>query len=250
MCMLYGFNSKKRYELNNSLREFFSHSDKHPHGWGLAIYNQDKPALIKEPESAHHSEAARMITVGSIAAKLAIGHIRYKTFGEVEFLNTHPFVKDVQGHEWVFAHNGSVSSPLFKKLSYEPDGSTDSEKIFCYIIERLEESKSLSLGEQIITIERCVQKLAKYGKLNLLMTDGTHLFVHSNCRSTLYFYKKADLICFSTQPLIKIARLAQWKPIELNRLMVYKDGEEIYKGNSHGQEYKAKVFSNNWRWVQ
>ena len=29
-------------ELNNDLREFYSHSDEHPNGWGLALFDEQK----------------------------------------------------------------------------------------------------------------------------------------------------------------------------------------------------------------
>ena len=35
MCELFGFSSEKPTDIKALLTEFFSHSAKHPHGWGL-----------------------------------------------------------------------------------------------------------------------------------------------------------------------------------------------------------------------
>ena len=36
MCELLGISSEKEELVNEYLKTFYSHSDKHPHGWGLA----------------------------------------------------------------------------------------------------------------------------------------------------------------------------------------------------------------------
>ena len=36
MCELFGVNSKQNIQINEYLKEFFSHSHAHPHGWGMA----------------------------------------------------------------------------------------------------------------------------------------------------------------------------------------------------------------------
>lgn len=36
MCEIFGVSSKTRVDINEYLKVFFSHSNKHPHGWGLA----------------------------------------------------------------------------------------------------------------------------------------------------------------------------------------------------------------------
>ena len=38
MCEMLGISAKRRREVNAMLREFFSHAERHPHGWGLARF--------------------------------------------------------------------------------------------------------------------------------------------------------------------------------------------------------------------
>ena len=42
MCEIYGFSGNRKKELNNDLSEFYSHSDEHPNGWGLAFFDEQK----------------------------------------------------------------------------------------------------------------------------------------------------------------------------------------------------------------
>lgn len=239
MCMLYAFTGKRYYELNRSLEQFYGFSTKHPHGWGLASYGEDKLTIIKEVEPAYKSEVVGDIVSESIPGKLTIAHIRYKTLGGVNINNTHPFKKDINGEEWIFAHNGSVVAPELYDLFIENEviGDTDSERVFCYIAQKLQRDKNTSLEYKIKAIEKCIKELARYGKLNLIISDGTYLFVHSNYKNSLYFYSGDDYTCITTKPLTKIIRKDKWKHVKLNSLIVYKDGKEIYKGMNHGYQY-------------
>lgn len=40
MCELFGFTGRIHQKLNQELKEFYSHSDEHPNGWGLAILDE------------------------------------------------------------------------------------------------------------------------------------------------------------------------------------------------------------------
>eukprot|EP00547_Thalassionema_nitzschioides_P002846 CAMPEP_0194223910 /NCGR_PEP_ID=MMETSP0156-20130528/36211_1 /TAXON_ID=33649 /ORGANISM="Thalassionema nitzschioides, Strain L26-B" /LENGTH=221 /DNA_ID=CAMNT_0038955231 /DNA_START=313 /DNA_END=975 /DNA_ORIENTATION=+ len=80
-----------------------------------------------------------------------IAHVRYATQGEVSLKNVHPFSREMWGIQWVFCHNGEV--PKFSKqrnqytmlgkttydnISYRPVGDTDSEAVFCAILNALQ----------------------------------------------------------------------------------------------------------------
>jgi predicted glutamine amidotransferase len=81
-----------------------------------------------------------------------IAHIRYATTGGVSLENVHPFARELWGINWTFAHNGQVpkfddstvqeDQPLlgtttFDDLHYNPVGDTDSEAVFCAILNAL-----------------------------------------------------------------------------------------------------------------
>ena len=81
-----------------------------------------------------------------------MAHIRYATAGGVCLSNVHPFSRELWGIHWTFAHNGQVpkfddstvqqDQPLLGKttysdLHYHPVGDTDSEAVFCAILNAL-----------------------------------------------------------------------------------------------------------------
>ena len=75
---------------------------------------------------------------------------RYATRGCVNLENVHPFSRELWGIQWCFAHNGEVpkffcweseeTAPRLgktKELAYRPIGDTDSEAVFCAIMNAL-----------------------------------------------------------------------------------------------------------------
>lgn len=245
MCMLLGFSGAKRYELNKIVKEFFSYSKNNPHGWGLALYNvnQETPIIIKEGAAAHLSLLANNITNNTLPGKIAIAHIRYATYGKPSYLNSHPFIQNVRGKEWVLAHNGSIKFPKSINTIRPAYGNTDSEKVLCYIGDELKKLKGeINLSEEIRCIEQAIIKIARYGKLNLLISDGENLFVHTNYKDSLYMYKADGAVCFVTKPLSKTIKSTDYISVPMNKLLVYKDGEKIYEGKSHSHEYIKEKF--------
>lgn len=236
MCMLFGVSSNRTIELSNTIQKFFNFSSKHPHGWGIALYNStySYPLIYKEPKPAYRSNFAKQVIANGLSARIAIAHIRYATRGGIEYNNTHPFNRSINYKEWVFAHNGSVEIDNIFTEKYIPAGVTDSEKIFCMLSDELSKSEvDTSLESQICKIEKVIEVLAAKGKLNLLISDGEYLFVHSNYRDSLYRYEAEGIACFST----KVIQQDKWQHVDLNKLLIYKDGKEIYKGQSHEYEY-------------
>lgn len=237
MCMLYAFSADKKYRLNKSLRKFYSNSTFHPHGWGLAAYDDNNKARIaKDKGTARKSSKLRVILFKQIATKLAIAHIRYATMGNETYNNAHPFTCTLNDEDWVFAHNGSVSN-IPSNLYIKTQGETDSEKVFCYMQQELIAHRAVELNEKIKVIEHCIEKFSKNSKLNLAISDGTYLYIHCNFKNSLYSYQADDFVCFCTKPL---SNGPAWQQIELNKLMVYKDGKKVYEGKKHANEYFKK----------
>jgi predicted glutamine amidotransferase len=84
------------------------------------------------PASA--SPVAGLIGRYPIKSRNVIAHIRKATQGRVALENCHPFVRELWGRFWVFAHNGNLQG-FTPRLhgSFRPVRSTDSEQAFCNI---------------------------------------------------------------------------------------------------------------------
>jgi len=164
-CQLLGMNCRNPTDFSFSFKGFSlrgGDTDIHCHGWGVAIYEGRGLRVFHDPEPCASSPIAKLVTNLNIKTHNTIAHIRYATQGEVCLANVHPFQRELYGIQWTFAHNGDV--PLFKsdagaKLpwigkevgdrAYNPVGDTDSEKIFCSILNSLK-AKYETLPEMTI----------------------------------------------------------------------------------------------------
>ena len=131
MCEIYGFSGNRSRELNNDLREFYSHSDQHPNGWGLALFDEEKTELLKEVYRADRSALLKEKLNAPIKAKTALAHIRLATIGNVEQDNCHPFTAtDNSGRTWTLIQNDTVfESDNINKYIFLQKGETYSERI-------------------------------------------------------------------------------------------------------------------------
>jgi glutamine amidotransferase len=161
-----------------------------PHGWGIALYPDGKAVqVIKEPIPAACSKLSEFLTTYEhFCSKIFIAHVRKASRGVVTFSNTHPFCREVRGKDYAFAHNGTIRSiRRFSPGRYKPVGTTDSEHLFCHILNFIEqrgirdwsEEDLLEFWKFLIGINRWSTK-DKPNKLNLLLTDGETLISYSD----------------------------------------------------------------------
>lgn len=176
------------------LRQRGGRTGPHADGWGLAFFEGRAARVFLEPTPAADSALARFLSENPIKTLLAIGHIRRRTRGPATLANTHPFVRELWGRHWVFAHNGTLPRVRRRPLGrFNPIGSTDSEHAFCYLLESLRASfpgyprKVSELWEAVAAIGA---ELGEDGTFNFLLGDGRHLFARCGTRLS-YIIRKA-----------------------------------------------------------
>ncbi|MBR5504548.1 MAG: class II glutamine amidotransferase [Methanobrevibacter sp.] len=240
MCEIFGFSSAKEVELNDYLKEFYSHCEEHPHGWGLAILDSDKFNVRKEPVKARSSVILGNILLNPIVCRNALAHIRLATIGDLEFYNCHPFVKkDNHGRRWTLIHNGTVfDCPDLCKYSTVEEGETDSERILLAIVDQIndyEEYKGESLGlkERFDIVSNFIKDISYPNKLNLIIHDGEQMYVHNNLRGSLHCLKEDNSVYISTQAL----DFKDWKEVPINRVFSFFNGELLFESEAHPNEY-------------
>ena len=161
MCELFGVSSIRTIHLNGLLEEFFSHGREHPHGWGMAFFNAYGVALEKEPSPSFKSLYLKHRLTVPIDTAAFIAHIRLATKGSLEYQNTHPFVrKDKTGRTWTLAHNGTIfDCDILNKYVRSQSGSTDSERILMYIVDRINAAISKKIDKTIdITLDQTIDE--------------------------------------------------------------------------------------------
>lgn len=176
------------------LRQRGGRTGPHGDGWGLAFYEGRAARAFLDPSPAAHSPLARFLSENPIKTLLAIGHIRRRTRGATSLANTHPFIRELWGRHWVFAHNGTLPRVRRRKLGrFNPIGTTDSEHAFCYLLEALRaafDSYPRSTRALWHAVAEIGGQLGKDGTFNFLLGDGRHLF--ARCATKLcYIVRKA-----------------------------------------------------------
>ena len=241
MCELLGMSAKRRRAVNALLREFYSHAEAHPHGWGLARFPAGvAPVIEKEAVKATESEYLKRILAESVEERILLAHIRLATVGHIEYENCHPFTAtDNRGRTWTLMHNGTIfSGALLNDYVGIQYGDTDSERVLLHLVDRIDRVQNhrrhaLDADERFDVLASMIANLAKGNKLNLLIYDGEVLYAHVNFRDSLYFLQDEDAVLFSTRPL----SAGNWKPVPFTRLVAVQDGELIREGKPHGHEY-------------
>jgi len=170
----------------HGLRRRGGATGQHGDGWGLASFDPDGDGvdLFREDAPAAFSPIAAEVESLDLRAHCSIAHIRKATRGVVALENCHPFHRRWRGREWVFAHNGHLEGELPLEGLFTPEGSTDSEAAFCWILESLERQGIDPDDRQglFAALVQASAQLAARGIFNCLIAEGRWLFAYAGTR--------------------------------------------------------------------
>lgn len=225
-------------------------SGPHKDGWGIVFYDGKGCRAFHDPEPSAHSPIAEFLSAYSIKSDIVISHIRRANRGRVALENTHPFVREMWGQNWSFAHNGQLAG--IKKLTltaYRPVGTTDSEHAFCWMLGRLREQWAKPPADRKLqaALAGLAAEIARRGVFNLLLSNGRSLFCWRSTR-LVWLTRRApfrpatlldddltvdfaqhttptDIVSIvATSPLTKNE---DWLPVPKDTLVAFQDGELI-----------------------
>jgi predicted glutamine amidotransferase len=185
MCQLLGMNCNVPTDICFSFEGFHRRgglTDHHADGWGIAFFEGPGCRVFLDSKPAVESAIAELVRNYPIHSMNVIAHIRKATKGVVALENTHPFIRELWGRYWLFAHNGTLDnfSPELAGF-YHPVGTTDSERAFCYMLERLREqcpSPQPTLNECFPVLRDITSELSQHGRFNYLLSNGSYLIAH------------------------------------------------------------------------
>jgi glutamine amidotransferase len=260
MCELFGMSSRYPTTIKFSLKAFEDHWKKPKQkadGWGITFSRGNDFLLVKEPVPAGQSETLHFFENNTFRSSLVISHLRRAGRGaKRSFVNTQPFAKDLFGTKFVFAHNGFVPQVFrdksFRLTYFKPLGKTDSEYIFCFLLDRIKERLGERQSYAPDTVARLLSyyalKINKLGTFNFLMSDSKHLYAF---RSSKLYSAQRDCVCrqesFKGGPLSirmgpacptknqQVALIATepltkdrcWDPLTLRKVEVFYNGKRI-----------------------
>ena len=187
MCQLLGMNCNTPTDIAFSFSGFSQRSGRtgdHADGWGIAFFEEELGLRhFVDHLPAIDSPIAELIRRYPIKSRNVIAHIRKATQGPVNLQNCHPFVRELWGRYWVFAHNGDLKQ-FAPRLhgNFRPVGSTDSEAAFCWLMQELAKSHATvpSVDELTLTLRELVPQLSSHGTFNFLLSNGQALWAHAS----------------------------------------------------------------------
>jgi predicted glutamine amidotransferase len=205
MCQLLGMNCAEPTDVTFSFTGFAARggvTDHHADGWGIAFFEDKACRLFIDHQSSASSPLADMVKRYPIKSKNTIAHIRKATQGHILLENCHPFMRELWGRHWIFAHNGDLKGHAPELTGvYQPVGTTDSELAFCALLQGLRRAFPCSqppLPELFDALAELTREITQYGVFNFLMSNGQALFSH--CSTHLYYLVRSWP--FSTAHLI------------------------------------------------
>jgi glutamine amidotransferase len=185
MCELLGMNCNVPTDIRFSfsgLVERGGRTGEHKDGWGIAFYADRGCRAFHDASPSCESPLAELVRRLSIKSLSVICHIRKATNGRICQENTHPFLRELWGRHWAFAHNGRLKGIKKKRLDYyRPIGTTDSEHAFCWMMDQIrqrypEGPPAPKTLQALVT--KLTEEIAEHGVFNMLLCDSRHLYCH------------------------------------------------------------------------
>jgi glutamine amidotransferase len=210
MCELLGMSANVPTDIVFSFTGLMQRGGRtgpHRDGWGIGFYEGRGLRLFQDPAASSESEVAQLVQRYPIKSEVVIGHIRQANVGKVCLSNTHPFVRELWGRNWCFAHNGQLADFQPPASFYRPVGDTDSEAAFCDLLNRVREAfpEPVDIEHLLPSLVDACNEYRGKGVFNCLLSDGDWLF------------------CFCTTKLAQITRRAPFGPARLKDVDVIVD---------------------------
>ena len=277
MCQLLGMNCNTPTDIGFSFAGFRQRgglTDHHEDGFGIAFFEKTEMGGIglrqfHDDKPSHQSPVADLINNYPIRAMNVIAHIRKATKGGHGLANIHPFVREVWGEQWAFAHNGQMTDSFVKRTErlmtngnaehYAPVGTTDSELAFCYLLNRLKATfKSRPSDEALFTFltAQC-RYLSANGLFNCLISNGDWQLGYAG---SLLFYltRKApfgearlsdgemsinfqdvttenDKVTIMTT--IPLTNNESWQQFAVDECLIFQDGDVVFRDTLSKKTY-------------
>ena len=182
MCRLLGYVADSETDFPSIVGEHFDEfvalSKIHCDGWGIT--SKDESGVVKEPTPAVESPDFMQV-LKSNKSNASLLHFRWATEGiNVERENNHPF----HYGKYSFIHNGSIKPAdaldpfIEEKYRKEFKGSTDSERYFFLLVQKIEE---LGLVPGIKAAVALIKEHATYSAINaMVLTPDKYVIINEH----------------------------------------------------------------------
>ena len=267
MCQLLGMNANTPTDVMFSFAGLARRAAEHKDGFGIAFFEDKGLRHFVDHHGARHSPVAELVKRYPIKSDNVIAHIRKATQGRVALENTHPFVRELWGRYWVFAHNGDLKG-FMPRLhgAFRPVGDTDSEHAFCWLMQELAKAHASvpSVAELTATLGELVPQAAAHGTFNFMLSNGVALWAH--CSTHLHWLQRRhpfstahlqddDLsvdFALHTTPSDRVAIVVTepltegeaWQAFAPGELKVFVHGADRSRGGASGDPQASAAFGS------
>lgn len=207
----------------NTIHEFNQRegwgSWQHSDGWGLAYLKDGKWEIKKSIKPVYQDDQIDQFR--SIQTNFALLHARKANVGETALKNTHPFQKD----DFIFCHNGHNRDQFKIHPNFQPQGDTDSERIFYDILHQFP-TKEIPQA-----IRNTFHRYPYYKGAVIVLANPKKTFIATRANVfpkyyRLYLAKAKDYLILSSEIPRNLAEL-DWQPLENTTLEIDNQTLEI-----------------------
>ena len=185
-----------RHELLEAPNPMIRQSEDHDSGWELSVYKRgegEDPVCRRFPDAAFQDDGFKAAT--ELRGRIFNVHVRRATMGGLVLENTHPFCLG----PYSFGHNGTILHfPRLMDMGvHKPNGTTDSEHFFNYLMSHLDRGDIVGSLRKAVT---AVIERSQFSGLNFLFGDGERLYAYKLGVFDLYWlHRPGQLLVASEQ---------------------------------------------------
>ncbi len=187
----------------------------HKDGWGIAYLKDGQWTVVKSDKAIFDDQNVN--TFKTLKPEAVMLHVRWLTTGERNENDTHPF----QIGDHVFCHNGTIRkihpSNILPKNKYTPKGKTDSEELFCSILDDFTGSNPEIIRERLNSCD------IQTGS-NVILSTPSKSFVAVHFRKNPIYYKmalgKKDNTIIVGSEKVAYAKGYAWEYLDNNDLVI------------------------------
>lgn len=193
MCRILSISGKIEYQKTKEALEKFQELAErgkvpgdakggHKDGWGIVAYRKKRPIFQTRNYKNAFCDPGYQESVNKLEKynfKIIVAHLRKASVGVKNINNTHPFVLG----KYSFCQNGTVFNsekiPLDSKLKKMLKGTTDSERLFAYILQNFKKSKKKNSEAITLAIKKSVKFVRdklNYTAINMIFSDGKNIW--------------------------------------------------------------------------
>lgn len=223
------------HELLQAENPLIRQSEEHDSGWGMAVYERaegDEPHCVRFPQAAYSDGDFAAAT--RLEGRLFNAHVRRATIGGLRPENTHPFCLG----NYSFSHNGTVlhARRLLEPGVREPEGDTDSECMFAFLMRDFDPGDPVSSLRHLVTtaIDR-----SPLSALNFLFSDGERLYAYRLGLFNLHWLHRGSELFVASERITE----EPWHTVQQDVLLVADpaDIEEPHAERLAGDELLARA---------